>query len=130
MPFAFTDIEMVFSEEHSAVDWIFRYGNRALAELEKRAAEQLIDHSFAASFPIWTPSGCGSMSARRSMAKLGDHRLQSGIDTELKIICFPTFPDTAAVCSLTPNDPDGAGQYIGEWTDNACGGIDASIAFV
>ena len=46
VPFAFTDIEMVFSEEHSAVDWIFRYGNRALAELEKLPLEQLIDHSF------------------------------------------------------------------------------------
>ena len=26
MPFAFTDIEMVFDEEKRAVDWIFRYG--------------------------------------------------------------------------------------------------------
>ena len=25
MPFAFTDIEMVFDEERRAVDWIFRY---------------------------------------------------------------------------------------------------------
>ena len=30
-PFAFTDIEMVFNEERAAVDWIFRYGNEALA---------------------------------------------------------------------------------------------------
>ena len=35
MPFAFTDIEMVFDEERRAVDWIFRYGNPALAKLEK-----------------------------------------------------------------------------------------------
>lgn len=34
-PFAFTDIEMVFNEERAAVDWIFRYGNEALAEIEK-----------------------------------------------------------------------------------------------
>ena len=34
-PFAFTDIEMIFNEEHHAVDWVFRYGNPALAELEK-----------------------------------------------------------------------------------------------
>ena len=27
LPFAFTDIEMVFDEEKRAVDWIFRYGN-------------------------------------------------------------------------------------------------------
>lgn len=37
-PFAFTDIEMVFNEERAAVDWIFRYGNEALAEIEKNAA--------------------------------------------------------------------------------------------
>ena len=30
MPFAFTDIEMVFNEECKAVDWIFRYANEAL----------------------------------------------------------------------------------------------------
>ena len=38
MPFAFTDIEMVFDEERRAVDWIFRYANPALARLEKIAA--------------------------------------------------------------------------------------------
>lgn len=38
-PFAFTDIEMVFNEERAAVDWIFRYGNEALATLEKTPLE-------------------------------------------------------------------------------------------
>lgn len=102
MSFAFTDIEMVFSEEHSAVDWIFRYGNRALAELEKLPLEQLIDHSLAASFPIWTPSGCGSMSARRSMARRW--RLQTTVRKSTqnsKSSVSQPFPGTAAVCSLT-----------------------------
>ena len=35
MPFAFTDIEMMFDDECRAVDWVFRYGNQALAKLEK-----------------------------------------------------------------------------------------------
>ena len=35
MPFAFADIEMVFNEKMQAVDWIFCYGNPALASLEK-----------------------------------------------------------------------------------------------
>ena len=39
MPFAFTDIEMVFDEERRAVDWIFRYANPALAKLEKENAD-------------------------------------------------------------------------------------------
>lgn len=34
MPIAFTDIEMIFDEERQAVDWIFRYGNEALAKIE------------------------------------------------------------------------------------------------
>lgn len=42
-PFAFTDIEMVFNEERAAVDWIFRYGNEALAEIEKTPLQQLIN---------------------------------------------------------------------------------------
>lgn len=41
LPFAFTDIEMVFNDESHAVDWIFRYGNSALAKLEKMSLEQL-----------------------------------------------------------------------------------------
>jgi len=37
LPFAFTDIEMVFDEEKRAIDWIFRYGNPELARLVKTA---------------------------------------------------------------------------------------------
>lgn len=42
LPFAFTDIEMVFNEEKKAVDWIFRYGNEALAALEKQPLDKMI----------------------------------------------------------------------------------------
>lgn len=41
---------MIFNEEHHAVDWVFRYGNPALAELEKKPLEQLLDHSFGSLF--------------------------------------------------------------------------------
>lgn len=33
IPIAFKDIEMIFNEESQAVDWIFRYGNEALANI-------------------------------------------------------------------------------------------------
>ena len=46
VPFAFADIEMIFNEENHAVDWIFRYGNPALAKLEKLPLTQLIGSSF------------------------------------------------------------------------------------
>ena len=55
LPFAFTDIEMVFNEEKKAVDWIFRYGNLELARLEKLPLESLIGGSFANLFPNMDP---------------------------------------------------------------------------
>ena len=50
MPFAFADIEMVFDENRRAVDWIFLYGNPALARLEKLPLERLIGSSFGSLF--------------------------------------------------------------------------------
>lgn len=50
LPFAFADIEMVLNEELHAVDWIFRYGNPALARLEKLPLKVLIDSSFGSLF--------------------------------------------------------------------------------
>lgn len=46
MPFAFTDIEMIFNEDRHAVDWIFRYGNEKLAEVERVPLSGLIGNSF------------------------------------------------------------------------------------
>ena len=93
MSFAFTDIEMVFSEEHSAVDWIFRYSNRALAELEKLPLEQLIDHSFGSIFPNMDTKWL-RVYERTALygetLEITDYSPE--IDTELKIVCFPTFP--------------------------------------
>ena len=91
-PFAFTDIEMVFNEERAAVDWIFRYGNDALAKLEKTPLERLIDHSFGSIFPNMDAKW---LRAYERTALFGetleivDHSPE--IDTDLKIICFPTF---------------------------------------
>ena len=55
LPFAFTDIEMVFDEDKHAIDWIFRYGNLELARLEKLPLESLIGGSFANLFPNMDP---------------------------------------------------------------------------
>ena len=93
VPFAFADIEMVFSEAHSAVDWIFRYGNEALAELEKTPLEQLIDHAFGSIFPNMDAKWL-RVYERTALygetLEITDYSPE--IDTELKIVCFPTFP--------------------------------------
>lgn len=93
LPFAFTDIEMIFNEEHHAVDWLFRYGNPALAALEKMPLEQLLDHSFGGLF-----SNMDSKWLRAyERATLYGETIEiidysPEIDTYLKVICFPTFP--------------------------------------
>ena len=93
MPFAFTDIEMVFDEERRAVDWIFRYANPALAKLEKLPLESLIDHSFGSLFANMDAKWL-RVYERTALygetLEITDYSPE--IDTELKIICFPTFP--------------------------------------
>lgn len=92
LPIAFTDIEMVFDETNRAVDWVFRYANKALAELEKLPLSTLIGSQFGKLFP--------NMDVRwlktYEWATLFGEVLQiidysPEIDTNLKIICFPTF---------------------------------------
>lgn len=92
LPFAFTDIEMVFNEENQAVDWIFRYGNPALAKLEKLPKERLIGSSFGSLFSNMDSKWLRSY----ERATLYGETLEiidysPEIDTYLKVICFPTF---------------------------------------
>lgn len=92
MPFAFTDIEIVFDSELRGVDWIFRYGNAALAKLEKLPLEKLIGHSFGDIFynmdSKWI--SCYERAALYGECmELMDYSPE--IDTYIKVICFPTF---------------------------------------
>ena len=93
LPFAFADIEMIFNEERRAVDWIFRYGNPALARLEKLPLEQLIGKSFGSLFENMDSKWLRCY----ELATLYGEKLEimdysPEIDTYLKVICFPTFP--------------------------------------
>ena len=92
LPFAFTDIEMIFNEKSHAVDWIFRYGNPALAKLEKMPLERLIGSSFGSLFSNMDSKWLRSY----ERATLYGETLEiidysPEIDTYLKVICFPTF---------------------------------------
>ena len=91
-PFAFTDIEMVFNEDRAAVDWIFRYGNEALAKIEKTPLERLIDHAFGSIFPNMDAKWLRVYERTALFGEtleIADYSPE--IDTDLKIICFPTF---------------------------------------
>lgn len=92
LPFAFTDIELIFNDSANAVDWIFRYGNEALAKLEKVSLDRLIDHSFGSVFPNMDSKWLNAY----ERATLYGETLEiidysPEIDTNLKVICFPTF---------------------------------------
>lgn len=92
LPFAFADIEMVFDESKNAVDWIFRYGNPALARLEKLPLQQLLGSSFGSLFSNMDSKW---LRAYERVALYGETLeimdYSPEIDTDLKIICFPTF---------------------------------------
>ncbi len=92
LPFAFTDIEMIFNEGSHAVDWIFRYGNPALAKLEKLSLEQLIGSSFGSLFSNMDSKWLRSYERATlygEILEIIDYSPE--IDTYLKVICFPTF---------------------------------------
>lgn len=92
MPFAFTDIEMVFDNEYNAVDWIFRYANPALAKLEKLPLETIIGGSFENIFPNMDTKWLRTYERATLFGetiKIIDYSRE--IDTYLDIICFPTF---------------------------------------
>lgn len=96
MPFAFTDIELIFNDKSHAVDWIFRYGNSALAKLKNVSLEQLIGSSFGVVFHNMNSKMNSKWLRSYERATLYGEILEiidysPEIDTYLKVICFPTF---------------------------------------
>ena len=93
LPIAFADIEMILDEQSNAVDWIFRYGNPALAALEKLPLEKLVGASFGSLFVNMDEKWIGSYERSAlygETLEIIDYSPE--IDTYLKIISFPTFP--------------------------------------
>jgi len=104
MPFAFTDIEMIFNEDRHAVDWIFCYGNEKLAEVERVPLSGLIGNSFGNIFSNMDDKWlCTYERATLYGERLEIMAYSPEIDTELKIICFPTFSGHCG-CMLFPLD--------------------------
>lgn len=92
MPFAFTDIEMVFDEKLRAVDWVFRYGNKALADLEMMPLKKMIGKSFSHIFPNMDSKWLRTYERAtlfEEMLSIIDYSPEIG--TNLNVICFPTF---------------------------------------
>lgn len=92
LPVAFTDIEMIFDEQSQAADWIFRYGNEALAQVENCPLELMIGNTFSSIFPNmdskWLRSYEHAVLYGETLEVI-DYSPE--IDKFLRIICFPTF---------------------------------------
>ena len=92
IPIAFADIEMVFNEKRQAVDWVFRYGNEALAQIENCPLELIIGNSFSSIFPNmdtkWLKSYERTVLYGETL-ELIDYSPE--VDKYLRIFCFPTF---------------------------------------
>lgn len=89
---AFADIEIVYDKKHQTVDWIFRYGNEALAKLEKLPLEQLVGHSFSSLFSDMDSKWIRSYERSAIYGETLETVYSSPrIGIDLKIISFPTF---------------------------------------
>lgn len=92
LPIAFADIEMVFDEEDNAIDWIFCYGNPALAELEQVDLDRLLGNTFSSVFPDMDRKWLRSYERAVLFGEtLNIVDYSPEIDTKLNILCFPTF---------------------------------------
>ena len=95
MPFAFADIEMVFDDSYRAVEWIFRYGNPALAKLEKLPLHVLIGSAFGDLFYNMDSKWLESYErAALYVETLEVLDYSPEIDTNLKVICLWDTADT------------------------------------
>lgn len=92
LPIAFCDIEMIFDEKFQAIDWIFRYANQSLAELEHIPLDKLLGKQFGALFPNMDVKWLRTYERAALFGetiKIIDYSRE--IDAYLDIICFPTF---------------------------------------
>lgn len=92
MPFAFADIEMIFDENNHAADWVFRYGNEALAKLEGVPLEKLVWNTFGTIFSNMDQKWLRTYERVVLFEEtLNIVDFSPEINADLNVICFPTF---------------------------------------
>ena len=83
---------MIFDEERQTIDWIFRYGNEALARIEEVPLNEIIGSTFRSIFPNmdrkWLRSYEQAVLYGETL-EIMDYSPE--IDKYLRINCFPTF---------------------------------------
>ncbi len=104
MPIACCVIELIYNEDGSGIDFLFRYCNKAFEQLEKKTEEDILDQSFYKIFPY---------GARKLLPTYTDVAVNGGgrhirfhspgINRELVIKCFQPMENFCA-CMLIPVD--------------------------
>ena len=89
MPAAFCVIQLLFDERGRGIDFIFRYCNKAMEDLEKKTLEEMINHSFYDTFanadPKWLIS-YANVALNGGTCVLKDYSPE--VDKMLTIHCF------------------------------------------
>ena len=96
---------MIFDEESNALDWIFRYGNKALAELEMYPLKKLIGSSFGSLFENMDSKWLRfyeKVALYGEVLEINDYSPEIG--ENLKVICFPTFRGHCGCILFKPDD--------------------------
>ena len=89
MPAAFCVIQLIFDESGKGIDFIFRYCNREMENLENKTMEELIDHSFYDIFPNADPKwliSYANVALNGTPCTLRDYSPE--VDKPLTIHCF------------------------------------------
>ena len=104
MPIAFCVIELIFNEDGTGIDFIFRYYNKEMLLLGKKTSEEMLDQSFYQVFPkaqkklfvAYTDVAMNGGSHHFKTYSMQFHR-------ELEIWCFQPLENFCA-CVLIPAD--------------------------
>ena len=104
MPLAFCVIEMIFNENGTGIDFVFRYCNEEMLSLEQKSPEEMLDQSFYQVFP----KGDKKLLAAYTDVAVngGSYQLQTysvQIQRDLIIRCFQPVENFCA-CIVIPAD--------------------------
>ena len=104
MPAAFCVIQLLFDERGKGIDFIFRYCNQAMEELEQKSLAELTDHSFYDIFPNadrkWLVS-YANVALNGGTCTIQDYSPE--VNKTLTIRCFQPMEGFCA-CLLLEND--------------------------
>ena len=104
MPIGFCVIELIFNDDGSGVDFVFRYCNKEMEHIEGKKVEEMIDQSFYKVFPDGNKKW---LAVYTDVAVNGGYRYfrsyNQAIGRELLVRCFQPFENFCA-CVLIPVD--------------------------